>query len=126
MDLKFMFWNVQGAASPEFFRAFKTLQRIYKLELCALFEPRCSGPKADALIRRSRYSFSHRVEARGFSGGIWILWTEELAVTVIEDHPQFVTLKLVESNGSWFYVTAIYASPSRSIRDRLWEILHNQ
>ena len=121
-----MFWNVQGAASPKFHRAFKTLKQMYKPQLCVLFEPRCSGQKADAFIRKSRYSFSHRVEARGFSGGIWILWTEELTVDVIEDHPQFVSLRVVASNGSWFYITAIYASPSRSIRDQLWGVLHDR
>src|SRR4051812_18662300 len=55
-----------------------------------------------------------------------MLWTNELTVAILENHPQFVTLKVTGVNGSWFYMTAVYASPSRSARDILWDVLHSQ
>ncbi|XP_038715030.1 uncharacterized protein LOC120008723 [Tripterygium wilfordii] len=119
MDLSIMLWNVQGAASPGFRRAFKTLIQTYKPKLVALFEPRCSGIKADEFIRKNRFERSHRVEAVGFSGGIWILWNEFLNVTVCESNGQFVHLRLIDMDRNSF-ITAVYGSPSSLIRKQLW------
>ena len=41
--------------------------------MIVLLEPRISGLKVDAFIKNSSFNKSHRVEAEGFSGGIWIL-----------------------------------------------------
>ncbi|KAL4388329.1 hypothetical protein GQ457_09G016490 [Hibiscus cannabinus] len=43
-------------------------------DLVALFETRVSASKADHFIARHGFSFSFRIEANGFSIGIWILW----------------------------------------------------
>ncbi|XP_024041960.1 uncharacterized protein LOC127901861 [Citrus sinensis] len=63
-----MFWNVQGAASPNFRRSFRTLVKTYKPSMVAIFEPRINGIKANEFIRRSGFNKYHRVEATGFSG----------------------------------------------------------
>lgn len=64
---------------------------------------------------KSWFQFSHRIKARAFSGGIWILWTKKIVVSIIENHSQFITLKVAYLYGAWFYVTAVYTSPSRSV-----------
>ncbi|KAL4272914.1 hypothetical protein GQ457_13G010250 [Hibiscus cannabinus] len=45
-----------------------------QLDIVAVMEPRISGRTADNFIKRSSFEFSYRVEAHGFSGGIWVLW----------------------------------------------------
>lgn len=63
-------WNVQGASSPRFRRAFKTISCMYYPEMIILVEPHCGGLKADKFIKLSGFDRSHRVEASSFSRDI--------------------------------------------------------
>ena len=74
MSISIMYWNVQGAASSNFCRAFRTIVNNYKPSLVVLREPSISGSKADEFIKKSGFDNSYHVEAVGFSGGIWLLW----------------------------------------------------
>ncbi|XP_031115795.1 uncharacterized protein LOC116019654 [Ipomoea triloba] len=64
-----------------------------------------------------------RVEALGFSGGIWLFWNNPLTVNIIFTDPQFI-LSQVKDNGSepWFF-SIIYGSPTPSLRKKLWRNL---
>ncbi|KAL9409078.1 hypothetical protein AB3S75_047461 [Citrus x aurantiifolia] len=68
-----MFWNVQGAASQSFRQAFESIRQSYNPDMVVVMEPRISGRKADNFIKASGFDRSHRVEAVGFSGEIWLL-----------------------------------------------------
>ena len=117
-------WNCQGALDKKFPSVFKTLVANYKPEIFVLVEPRISGSKADKVIQKLRFSHSHRVEAHGFSGGIWVLWSNNVQVTVLHCHFQFIHMKVVylESNLS-FHFTAVYGSPHAQYRRLLWSDL---
>ncbi|KAG8472183.1 hypothetical protein CXB51_036508 [Gossypium anomalum] len=47
-----------------------------------LLETRISGVRADSIILNSGFKFSHRVEVRGFAGGIWVLWNESVSIDI--------------------------------------------
>ncbi|KAI9124767.1 hypothetical protein K1719_004094 [Acacia pycnantha] len=65
-----------------------------------------------------------RVEAEGFSGGIWILWElEGLVVDVLVKDKQFLHCKL-RLGGEEMVFTAVYASPNEHRRSRVWNLLH--
>ncbi|KAI9070534.1 hypothetical protein K1719_047503 [Acacia pycnantha] len=101
------------------------MKRRYNPELVVILEPRISGTQATKVIKSWGFSFSRRVEAEGFSGGIWILWeVEGLMVDIIRRDDQFIHCK-VGLGGSSMAFTAIYASPSEQRRGRIWSILQN-
>ena len=118
-----MFWNAQGAASPSFRRSFSTVVNNSKPVMVVLMEPRISGSKADNFIKNSGFDKSRRVEAEGFSGGIWILWKNLFDVEIIGNHSQFIHLKISKNNNLLTWMMAIYASPNPSIRRHLWNEL---
>lgn len=118
-----MFWNVQGAASPNFRRSFRTLVKTYKPSMVAIFEPRINGIKANEFIRRSGFNKYHRVEATGFSGSIWLLWDDSYGVEIISNHTQFIHFNISKNNVVFSWVTTIYASPSPCKRRDLWSHL---
>ncbi|XP_031120944.1 uncharacterized protein LOC116024184 [Ipomoea triloba] len=61
-----------------------------------------------------------RVEAVGFSGGIWTFWNVSSQVSVIVTHPQFIILKIRnDQRNPWFYAV-VYGSPTHHLRRRLW------
>ncbi|GAU12283.1 hypothetical protein TSUD_141910 [Trifolium subterraneum] len=67
------------------------------------------------------YSSVHHVEARGHSGGIWLLKQQGSNITadVFEVYKDTITVRLSLGNAKWF-LSGIYASPVNSSRLDLW------
>ena len=116
-----MYWNVQGAASANFRRSFRTIIKNYNPSMVVLMEPHISGVKADDFIKTCGFEHSHRVEAEGFSGGIWLLWQRFIEVEVLLNHRQFIHFKLRRNNIFVSWGTAVYASPNPMLRRQLWK-----
>ncbi|KAL4272499.1 hypothetical protein GQ457_13G019110 [Hibiscus cannabinus] len=66
--------DMEGALDLVLDRSFKLMVRNQVPDIVAIFEPRISGQAANTFVHRSEFEYSYRVEARGFSGGIWIMW----------------------------------------------------
>ncbi|KAI9079602.1 hypothetical protein K1719_038429 [Acacia pycnantha] len=83
----------------------------YKVDVAVILEPRISGSLARKTIKNWGFKFSEKVEAVGFSGGIWILWNlEDLVVDVLEKDDQFIHCRWF-LNGKSMLFTAVYANP---------------
>ncbi|KAF7820561.1 ribonuclease H [Senna tora] len=82
--MKAFFWNCRGAAGKKFELAFKEFKRIHKPDIVCIFEPRCSGLKAANVIRKLGFQNSEIIEASGFAGGIWALWSKDLTVILMK------------------------------------------
>ncbi|KAL4291711.1 hypothetical protein GQ457_14G003420 [Hibiscus cannabinus] len=80
----------EGALDPDFNRSFKLLVRQQKPDIVVIMEPRISGREADRFIRRSGFEFSYRVEANGFSSGIWVLWRDTINIQVLAVSNQYI------------------------------------
>lgn len=95
--LMFLFiWNCQGAGSRDFLRAAHFYITTHNPMIMALLETKLSGARANEVCKKLKFSNWIRVEAVGYSGGIWIMWKEEVDVTVRCTHPQFVVLDIKE------------------------------
>ena len=79
-------------------------------------EPRISRMKTYELIMKIDFEFSYRVEAVGFSKGIWLLWQDCVEVEVVINHRQFIHFKVCKNNIFVSWVTAFYASPNPMLR----------
>lgn len=100
--------------------------RINNLDIVTLQEPRISGSKGLDVIRRLGFQYHLIVEARGFSGGIWILWNRpDLSITSIQSHEQFLHVKITDDVFSPWFLTVIYASPRAAERNELWDNMLN-
>ncbi|KAK8678266.1 hypothetical protein V6N13_143771 [Hibiscus sabdariffa] len=72
------------------------------------------------------FPYSHRIEANGFSGGIWIDWFESFNVDIILNHFQFVHCRITDKRcGSSVLATVVYGSPNATKRKALWTNLHH-
>lgn len=47
-------------------------------------ETRVSGYKADKVIKKTSFKYSFHVEARGFSGGLWVLWGDDIHIEILD------------------------------------------
>ncbi|MBA0674328.1 hypothetical protein Goari_015931, partial [Gossypium aridum] len=94
--------------------AFREYNNQHKLDIFSLLEPRISGTKADTIIAKLGWDKSYRVEAVGFSRGIWIGWKNSIGLEVIGNHPQFI-LSCICSNlhPNPTFVAFVYGSPNK-------------
>jgi len=90
--IKIIVWNVRGAGSRECLNSLKEYIRIHKPAIIAILEMHISGKRAEEVCNNIGFQGRYRVEARGFRGGIWVLWdTSELNLNILKAHPQFIT-----------------------------------
>ncbi|KAK8658097.1 hypothetical protein V6N13_036309 [Hibiscus sabdariffa] len=124
MNCKIFYWNVQGCGDSRFLLAAKQLLRDNRHDLVVFVEPRISGRRAGFVISALGFPNSHRVEANGFSGGIWVAWYDSVQVDILITHFQFLHFHITnKSLNSTLLATAVYASPSVSKRKTLWPLL---
>ncbi|KAH1090331.1 hypothetical protein J1N35_017588 [Gossypium stocksii] len=96
----------------------------YKPDIVSLLETRVSGAKADNIIAKLGFQYSHRVEAIGYSGGIWIGWKDTVRLEVICSHPQNILTRIWQFPSVHpIFITFVYGSPNRKIRQVLWKDL---
>jgi len=87
----------------------------------ALMGTRVFGSQAQTICEMTGYRNNFRVEARGFQGGIWVLWnSDEMDIAVLNSQDQFVTVKVDPQDQVEWLLTFIYASPHSSTRVSLW------
>lgn len=72
-DFRFLFWICQGCGHQWFHKILNEYNKEFHLDVVALFETRISGSRAEAVIAKMGFDYSFRVDAVGFTGGIWFL-----------------------------------------------------
>lgn len=117
-------WNCQGAAANKFHTVLRSFIQGYKPDVVVLVEPRISGLHADKVVKKIGLPRSHRVEANGFSGGIWLLWSDRVEVKILVNPRQFIhsVIKMGDEDMTFLF-TAIYGSPNPALRESLWQDL---
>ncbi|XP_021765937.1 uncharacterized protein LOC110730442 [Chenopodium quinoa] len=121
-----MIWNVQGAGSANFIRSLKDLIRIHRPNVLTLVETHMGGEQAVKIANIIGYDGHERVDAMGFSGGIWVYWkTDSVTVIPIVKHNQHITMEFSRDGAMPWYFLAIYASPDPLKRNDLWQELKN-
>lgn len=117
-------WNVRGAAGKAFGQTLIDMKKRTKAKIFVLVETRCSGPNAQKVIKQLGFKYQIVEEARGLSGGIWILWNDDLiSLTVLSKHKQYIHCAVTGIGRRAWLFTAIYASPRATEREELWNDL---
>ena len=124
MSIKILVWNVQGVGNK--IPMVKEVIRVNQPSMVVLVETHLSGEQADRVCNRIGFSGKLRVEAQGFSGGIWMFWRkEEISVTEFGSHSQHLTVEIKRVGEDPWVFSAVYASPDSTLRRELWLELEN-
>ncbi|XP_039055005.1 uncharacterized protein LOC120197598 [Hibiscus syriacus] len=117
-------WNAQGCGHWNFNRVARQYLD-HSPDIVGFVETRISSHAADKAIAQLKILNSFRVEADGFSEGIWICWYDHIQVDVLFSHFQFVHCWIhCKSNNRSVLATIVYASPNPTKRRALWKYLH--
>ncbi|KAK8626084.1 hypothetical protein V6N13_133736 [Hibiscus sabdariffa] len=115
---------MQGCGDPKFLNALRQYLRDNKPDVVGLVEPRVSGYKADSIISSLGFPHSHRIEAAGFSGGLWLCWLNTVSIDILVNHFQFIHFRInCVADGCSSLATLIYASLNATKRKILWSHL---
>ncbi|CAL2226101.1 unnamed protein product [Prunus armeniaca] len=115
-----MVWNVRGAGSKKFPGITKDLVKIHKIKILVILEPRISGNTALNVIKKLGFSKYHVVDANGFSGGLWMLWNENVScIDIVAHSRQSITALIKMSHIDWLF-TVVYVHPCPGIQSQLW------
>lgn len=121
-----LIWNIQGAGSKDKVRTIKEMVRLHKPHILGLLEPKISGSKANEVCKQLGFEDWVRVEALGFSGGIWVLWRNTIKVKILKTHTQFILLQVTEGTQQPWCLAVVYGSPAHDLRKRLWSDLRKE
>ncbi|XP_019157960.1 PREDICTED: uncharacterized protein LOC109154682 [Ipomoea nil] len=122
----FIVWNCQGAASGSFKRTLRQFCRDFNPSLICLLEPKVSGNQANKICNSFGFDEWIRVEAVGFSGGIWILWKESISIEIVKTNPQFISVQVNDGDlGPWL-LSLVYGSPCQYLKRKLFAELSSQ
>lgn len=124
--MKCLIWNCQGAASNSFRRTLKNFICIHNPSIVCLLEPKVSGVQANKICSSFGFEDWIRVEAVGFSGGIWIHWNTAVNVAILKTHPQFILLQVDDKRTHPWILAVVYGSPNRMLRKKLFTDLSLQ
>ncbi|KAL4352609.1 hypothetical protein GQ457_06G035460 [Hibiscus cannabinus] len=106
MDLKAIVWNAQGCGHNNFIHFTRQYIRDNLPDIFVFVETRVSGSTADNVIRLLSFPNSCRVEAVGFSGGIWLCWSDHISIEGPDftwyKGPCYVRLDRALCNDIWF------------------------
>ncbi|KAJ8446074.1 hypothetical protein Cgig2_017576 [Carnegiea gigantea] len=118
-SMKLLIWNIRGAGNNNFLNVIKEHIRMHKPQIIALLETHVSGPSADVAF--------FCVEACGHQGGIWLLWDkEEIHLTLIDSHTQFVTMEATQrGEGLGYLLQYMQSPPCTHRREELWDKLRH-
>lgn len=123
-DLSILSWNIRGVVNKEGKRQTRVLIKRYKPLLVVLMETHCQFSRVKNFWCNLGYEDCAISEARGHSGGIWILKSQNCTydIEIIDSYFQSITIALEKDRVIW-YLSAIYASPQVTNRDQLWSYL---
>ncbi|XP_013639450.1 PREDICTED: uncharacterized protein LOC106344673 [Brassica oleracea var. oleracea] len=127
--MKCILWNCRGANKPQFRRSIRYLVKKFKTNILVVFETHAGGEAACRICCGLGFENSFRVDACGQSGGLWLLWREEIGeLEVVKSSDQFIHARI--GNGAEVInLIVVYAAPSPSRKSGLWaaleEVLRN-
>src|ERR1044072_8223648 len=123
-NFKIVSWNVRGALHENGKLAIRDIVRHKQPDVVILIETKCQFARARFFWNSLGFNPIFIQEARGFSGGIWVLLNNRSNVNfrVVDNHEQVVTFELWRENVAWV-CSAIYASPIPVNREILWRHL---
>lgn len=85
----------------------RDLKANYNIHVLSIVEPRVSGDRVTRIINKLGFNKSYRVEAVGFSRGIWLLWDDScVTIDIMDTSNQHIHTNISIRNGSdSFYLT---------------------
>lgn len=113
-------WNCPGARARRTLRHLQKMITMHRISMVALLETRVHSKNFVSTF----HSEVMTVEARGFAGGIWLMWNrQDIEVEEISSNDQILNVLVWEERRAPFLLSFVYASPNILTRAELWQFI---
>ncbi|XP_071933097.1 uncharacterized protein [Coffea arabica] len=117
--IKFIVWNIRGAANKESLRHIRCTCRSNDIRLLILLEPLANVSHLESVQLFLGFDF-----AQSFvHNKIWIFWCSDARYSFVEAADQVVHIHVSFPSGSSIFILTVYARCNRIGRRQLWEAL---
>lgn len=116
-------WNCHGSEGATILTLNRYLHAT-RAHLAFISETKCNEARARSRISRLPLSHSKIIPSTGRSGGLWLLWLDDISITMLERSFYFLFIRVDFLLGSWI-LGLIYGDPHHYVTDYIWNrILH--
>ncbi|XP_027171611.1 uncharacterized protein LOC113771199 [Coffea eugenioides] len=119
--IKFIVWNIRGAANKESLRHIRSACRSNDIRLLILLEPLANVSHLDSVQLFLGFDFAQSF----LHNKIWIFWCSDARYSFVEAADQVVHIHVSFPSGSSIFISAVYARCNRIGRRQLWEALEH-
>ncbi|KAK6132366.1 hypothetical protein DH2020_033887 [Rehmannia glutinosa] len=112
-------WNCRGLGNPRTIQELRNTIRSKSPQLVFLCETKCNSPVIENL-KQSFNFFGFSVDARGHSGGLALLWSKDIVVSLRGYSDRYIDVDTELHNHS-FRFTGVYGQPAVSLRRQSWQ-----
>ena len=125
--MKALVWNCQGAGSPLTIPQLREACNLLSPNLVLLCETKNRKIFMEKLQKQLRFEESVVVESMNKSGGMTVMWSNEVQVMDVVTTAFTVDVHIMESkaNVDWWF-KGIYASTDDQIRRNQWEVIERR
>lgn len=116
-------WNCRGSGGTTGY-TLKRYLRCTKAGLAFISETRCNTKVAEKRIKDLPLCNSIVVASQGQSGGLWMIWSDDYEVTLIQKTKNFIAtvVRLKGTQEKWL-CCGVYGDPNRSENQAIWDRL---
>lgn len=109
----------RGAGRKALQTAVKDHCRVHDISICVMVEVSISGANSLKVLQNMGFPRYERVDAVGFSWGIWVLWE------VVSLFDQAISSLITLPSGQVWLSTMVYGSPCNTKCEALWQHLES-
>lgn len=122
-NFSIMSWNIHGALGATTRRHVRDLVLSHHPSIFLVLETHGPFARVERMWSSLNYKPLFLQEAHGHSGGIWVLsCCDDVSFALVDSCFQAITFSIKRRNVLW-NCTAVYASPTPSVRDELFDHL---
>ncbi|GLU10723.1 hypothetical protein SLE2022_275090 [Rubroshorea leprosula] len=116
-------WNCRGLGNPRAVRSLIELVGLKKPAVVFLCETLLDGRGMDRIRQRLRFHNCFTVDKIGRSGGLVMLWTSEVSLSLLSYSTNHIDMEVEGMGGCKWRLTGYYGCPERHRRRRSWALL---
>lgn len=118
-------WNCRGLGNPRSVQYLREIRRTKRPKIIFLCETFQRKGEIDRIIRELRNASCLEVEANGHSGGLALLWDDDITVSIQSYSRNHIDAKVEEGENKTWRFTGFYGYPIRSRHHKSWSLLQN-
>ncbi|XP_040998143.1 uncharacterized protein LOC121244182 [Juglans microcarpa x Juglans regia] len=121
--MKTLSWNLRGLGNPRSIRTFRDLITREVPDILFLQETRMKSQQLEFCKLKLGFRNCFGVDSVGRSGGLALLWKDEINVSIVNFSNNHVHAIVVNDDGGKWLLTGVYGHPDSNLRCEVWSLL---